>query len=70
MSELHMNGNQASWWSYAIHNLFGHPLMWVLGACGLRSAAYWVHEHTLPKAVRGLPLRQAIEAGELFRKRG
>jgi len=56
-----------SWARYGVHNLVGHPVMWMLGVAGMRRAALWVHERTLPRNVRGLPLRQAIEAGELFK---
>jgi len=61
-------GPPVSWWRYAAHNVLGHPAMWALGVLGLRGAAGWVHEHTLPRAVRGRPMRQALEAGELFRQ--
>lgn len=56
-------------WRYTLHNLFGHPLMHVLVLLRMKRAAWWLHEKTLPREVRGQTIRLAVEAGEYFGSR-
>jgi hypothetical protein len=42
-------GSRFAW---TLHNMVGHPLAEVLGLLGLRRAATWAHDRTLPKEAR------------------
>lgn len=53
-------------WRYTLHNLVGHPAMELLHLVGLRRAAWWAHEATLPPGDRGAAAAQAVRAGEYF----
>lgn len=35
--------------SWTLHNLVAHPLMEVLALIGMRRAAVWIHDSTVPK---------------------
>jgi len=35
--------------NWTVHHMIGHPVMGILIMFGLRKAAYWIHDVTLPE---------------------